>query len=230
MSNVRVSLSYRHSTVAEFPEIAGVVRDGVYGNPGTFATPPLTQLDYQAQLDDYNNKRYLYVNGGKAQKGPYQEAKDKLMGTLNSFADYVNGIAMGDENIILLSGYTPTKGTRSDYPTPAQPVNVVITRGASGVLYAECEKIDFAINYGCILSAGAPLPANMVMNGKGQLSYVDGATPAPDNAVTGFIDFNLSRRKEFKNLDPGTVYHFVFFAANATGVSALSTSKSLMCG
>jgi len=231
-------LSYHSIRVNDFPVFAGGVRDGIYGNPVPFATPPITDIAFQALLDDYNNKRYAYEKGGSAQKGPYLDAKENLMEALDTTAEYVDEVADGEVNVILLSGFVPTKGNRSDAPAPDQPTDVKVKRGkASGILLVECAAQSNAVSYGCIMTANEPLPPNVVMNEGGQMVFAD--EDAPENGggepitntslVQGVIDFNPGRRKKFQNLTPGTTYYFTFYAANATGVSPFSTPVSLMC-
>jgi hypothetical protein len=209
----------------------------VYGNPTEFATPPMTQPDLQALIDTYNNARAAYENGGSAQKGPYQAAKDALNDALDMLAEYVDTVADGNENIILLSGYKPTKISPSEIPAPTQLNMVTLTRGASGELVAECETQSGTVWYGAILTSGEPIPVNVQIDGSGQLvlvgdepatasATVTSATGNPTNVV---FDFNPTRKKRFKGLLPGVTYYLTMFASNASGVGSLSIPVSAMC-
>lgn len=237
MKKIRCNLAYHKMKVNDFPIFATGVRDGLYSNPTQFATPPMTQADLQAVIDTYNNTRAAYENGGSAQKGPYQAAKAALTDTLDVLAEYVDSVADGNENIILLSGFKPTKSSPSEIPAPTQLTMVTLTRGASGELFAECETQSGAVWYGAILTSGEPIPVNVQIDGSGQLvlvgdepatasATVASATANPTNVV---FDFNTSRKKRFKGLLPGATYYLTMFASNASGVGSLSFSVSAMC-
>jgi len=239
MSGIRCSHYFHSIKVNDFPVFAGGVRDGIYNNAITFVNPPISQVDFQALLDSYNNTRYAYEQGGIAQRGPYRDAKIALMKALDELADYVDGIADGNANIITLAGYVPTKSSRSATPEPADPIGISLKRASSGVLLAECATQDNTVSYGCILTANYPLEGNVIMNEKGQLLFLDDSDPKNPNesAITplqimiqGVFDCNPGRKKEFKNLNPGTTYYVVFYAANSAGVSEFSKTVSLMCG
>lgn len=233
-----VSLSFHQQSPDTFDTFAVGVRDGIFGNPTEFATPPLTQSAFQTLIDDYINKRAAYKQGGKAQKGPYQTARTALMGTLDTLADYVDELADGNEDLILLSGFVPTKAGDTEPAVPAVPTVKELERGPTRELFAECNTVTGAEYYGCILVQGQPLPPAVSMNGLGQLIAValndDNPHPNEYKPVNGSIvvaiDFTKGRRKHFVGLQKGVDYYFYFFAANATGVSALSEPQVVMCG
>ncbi|MCF8276531.1 MAG: fibronectin type III domain-containing protein [Flavobacteriales bacterium] len=232
MKKIRCSLAYHRMPIGSFGDFAGGVRDGIYGNATEFDTPPLDQAAYQSILSDYLNKRYAYKQGGNAQIGPYQAALEKLLSTLDSLAEYVDSVASEDENIILLSGFVPTKASNSKVPKPGQATGVTITRGSTGVLRAECDNQNVGIYYGCIVTMGAPLPTSMYIDKYGQFRVLVNETDdAPAQVLLGsIIDLNMNRRKEFSGLTPGVTYYFAFYVVNAQGVGSLSTPASLMCG
>ena len=238
MSKIKCSLSFHSAKLDAIPTFAGGVRDGIYNNPLVFNTPPFTQPDFQSFITDYQLKRDAYKQGGLAQKGPFLAAKDAMMQSLDTMADYVSLLAKGDANIITLSGFVPTKGTASEAPATVKPTGVTVKHGSSGRLLTECDKQEQAIGYGCIMTVGAPLPSTVVVNEAGQLLISDKGEPkAEDNTPistsdgmpNGTFDLNPGRKKEFINLIPGTVYYFVFYAYNAKGVSSLSDSVNIMC-
>jgi hypothetical protein len=238
MKKIRCSLSYHATKLDEVPVFATGVRDGVYGNPANFNTPPLMQTEFQALIDAYNNTRAAYKQGGLAQKGPFLNAKSALMGGLDDTSTYVDTVANGDANLITLAGYVPTKGSASEVPAPVQVTGLKAWRGSSGQLYVECDKQQVAVSYGCIMSVGGQLPPDVIMNASGQLNFPSNTPPTPpppinpmvtDGPTGGSIDFNTSRRKLFINLTPGVTYYFVMFAINAAGVGPISEPESIMC-
>ncbi|MCF8278592.1 MAG: hypothetical protein K9J17_17825 [Flavobacteriales bacterium] len=161
------------------------------------------------------------------------------MKTLDQLSEYVDTVADGDENIIVLSQFVPTKGSASDQPSPTQLNGIVISHPSSGVLQVECGKQDQVQSYICIITAGAPIPSSFNINEAGQLfigpSTVPGNTETGTGPVTGtnpfaaILDFNPSRKKTIIGLTPGTTYYFVFIGINASGVSQFSTPVAAIC-
>jgi hypothetical protein len=236
MKKIRCSVSFHRLRVGLVNEFGVGVRDGIYSHADVFVTPAIAEVAFQALLTDDYNKRIAYENGGPAQEGDYKAAREALMDALDIFAEYVDSIADGDENIILMSGFEPTKGYNSERPKPEQVTGVEIKRGAPGVLIAECDKQDVAIYYGCILSAGQPLPPEIIISQAGQIKIGGDSSPNPPDPATGsetegygIIDLTIHRRKEFTNLTPGVIYYFVFYAVNAQGVGSVSNAVSIMC-
>lgn len=240
---IRCNADYHKSKVDQLPIFAIGVRDGIFNNPAEFDSPPITKPEFELLITDYNDKRGAYEKGGSAQKGPYQEAKGKLMTSLDTFAVYVNDKAKGNENVILLSGFVPTKSYRSEAPKPIQPSGVVLKRPATGVITAECANQNEATNYMCLVSFNSPLPSNLILNDSGQLVYMSDKDAAPAStgsddpssaAVTVigefYIDIKPGRKKTFKNLKLGSRYYFYFVASNAKGVSTFSDAVSIICG
>lgn len=146
-------------------------------------------------------------------------------------------MADGHEDIILISGFVPTKAGDTEPAVPAVPTFKELVRGPSHELFAECNKVTGADYYGCIMVQGQPLPSEVSMNRLGQLVGVSLQNPSPPNpfepsngSIIAAIDLNKGRRKHFVGLVKGVEYYFYFYAGNATGVSALSEAQVLMCG
>ena len=239
MRPVRCSLSFHRSKIDVLDVFAVGVRDGIYTNATIFVTPPITEVDFQQAIDLYMNTRGAYKQGGKAQKGPFFAAKDALMATLDTTATYVDGIALGDANIITIAGYVPTKAVASATPAPSQLTKIELSRGISGQLLAECENQKMVDAYVCIMSVGEPLPDGAGITEGGQLTVGDAmVTPKPEEGepevkslgkVVAVFDFNKTRKKKYKGLTPGTTYWFYFFGINSAGVGDLSQGKSIVC-
>ena len=220
MSQIHVSLNYHRVELDKLDIFGEGVSQGIFGNTGTFATPPITQTVLDDAVEDYVDTRAAYKNGGRAQKGPFQAAKNVLMGHLDTLADYTDEVANGDENIILLSGFLPTKGGDTPANVPAAPV-VSVKRGEStGIILAECAAIAGADYYGCVISEGQPLKDESI-NGSGYLIF---------GGVTNTIGLVLTkgRKKTLLGNLPGTTYYIYFYAVNAAGVSPLSAAVSIM--
>lgn len=220
MSKVHVSLSYHRTDLDELDAFAEGVSQGIFGNPSIFTAPPIPESVIQAAIDAYVDKRAAYKNGGSAQKGAFQTAKTTLMGQLDTLADFVDGVANGDGNIITTAGFVPTKAVDSAAHKPAAPV-VKVKRGEStGVLLAECAPVAGAEYYGCVVSEGQPL-AEAAINGSGYLIFTG------VNHVFGFI-LTKERKKEILGNVPGRTYYIYYYAVNAAGVSQLSEPVSIM--
>nr|MBP9151050.1 hypothetical protein [Flavobacteriales bacterium] len=139
---------------------------------------------------------------------------------------------------ILLSGFVPTKQTSSEAPVPGQATGVKITRESTGVFLTECDNQPYGTYYGCILTAGQPLPAGIHISEKGQIRFLDqnqepsnGGTAAPSLMLFGggILDINAKRKKRFVGLTLGVIYYAVYYVGNAQGVGGLSDPVSLHC-
>jgi hypothetical protein len=235
MAKIRCSIGYKKLPLDAIDTFAGGVRDGIFGNPIQFPTSPVLQPAFQACIDDYFNTRSAYKQGGKAQKGPFLLARQKLFTTLDLTAEYVDSVANGNESLILLSGFVPTKGTSTNVPLPPQLVDIELTRGSTGEIFAQSEPLEVGDTYVCIMTAGGPIPSDITISGTGQLTMGDlqqqlaGASASVQQVSMAIFDFTRNRKKKFMGLTPGITYWFSFFAINATGVGPLSEPKSIVC-
>jgi hypothetical protein len=231
MRKIRCRLSFHFYKNENLEVFAIAVRDGIYGNVAVFMTPPLTVVQLQVLIDNFMNAYGAYKVGGIAQKGPYQIAKEALMDALDTLAAYVDGIADGDENTILLAGFVPTKGNISQANPPTQPQLVTITRAVPGTFVTECAVVEGADSYGGLLTAEL-LPPGTGINANGQIVSNDNgvagpAAPATTPGTVRFIaDFNKGRKKIFSGLQIGSTYYMYYWAVNAAGVSILSEPVS----
>ena len=230
MRKVRCRLSYHFYRNDNMEVFAIGIRDGVYDNVAVFMTPPLSVAQLQALIDAFLNTYSAYKNGGIAQKGPFNIAKEALMGAFDTLAAYVDGVALGDANIILLAGFVPTKGNISQSNPPGQPQLVTITREVPGTFVTECAVVEGADGYGGLLTAEL-LPAGTGINANGQIVDTDNgvagpAAPATAGAVRFIADFNKGRKKTFSGLQIGATYYMYYWAVNAAGVSILSEPVS----
>ena len=234
---IHCSVIYRSAKIGDMDKIAIAVRKGVFNNSTTFTAPTILQPDFQLLIDAYVNTRADYTKGGLQQKGPFMTAKDNLIEGLDTLATYVDSVAMGDANIILLSNFTPTNVDESQGHIPTQPEGVDIERGVPGEMFAECLPIEGAIYYGCIVVANHPLDEDFIISALGQIVITeDGIQPPlpPADPIMGdyvkfVLDLNKQRKKHFVGLKVKVTYYFYFYAGNAKGVSALSAVQSLMC-
>lgn len=227
---IRCKLSYHQITVTLLQLFITGVRNGIYNNAATFPAPTDSAATFDAAAADFNTKYDLYKKR-LGSKGDFVSAKTAMMNILDRQADYVNTVANNNPDTILLAGYEPTKGVTNNVPAPLQAQNVVITRGTPGTLITDCDPVEYADSYGVILVVDHELPETVIMNGAGQLEYMDdglpgsaaGPEPTPGMPVVRVImDLNKSRKKTFINLQIGTTYYVYYWSMNANGVSQLS--------
>ena len=108
MRTIRCLLSYHKKKLNDLPGFAIGVRDGVYPNTTEFPMPPIPEVDFQSFITDYQNKRGAYEQGGLAQKGPFQEARQVLLAALDQMAEYVTVMAKGNVIKIKLASTADT--------------------------------------------------------------------------------------------------------------------------
>lgn len=227
---IRCKRNYRKIKIDELDVFALIVLNGIFTNMMTFPMPPIAQPMFQSLIDTYMSKRSGY-KGGTVSKGDFELAKEALIQALYTLATYVDSVAQGDVNIILLSGYEPTKGSPSASIPPARAENVKLEIAAPSEMSASCNVVLGAETYGAILSANIPLPPDITVNGFGQIIINDDAGEATTavtlSSVRFILDLNKSRIKKFRGLTKGTVYYLYYFSVNSAGVSPLSIAVSL---
>lgn len=222
---IHCSLSYHEKKIETLPVFATEVSQGVFGNPTTFkltGTPaiPFTQAAFNALISNEQTAYAAYKQGGNAQKPAFNIARTALMGGLDKMAIYVDSVANGDANVIILSGFEPTSGAGGATLAKTKataPQTVKVTNGVStGEIDAECESFGTGHHYGCIVSEGQALSASTKLNAQGQL-MID-----PNQTHRIILDLNSDRKKRFTGLTKGTDYYFYFYVVNTGGVSPLS--------
>ena len=223
---IHCSLSYHNDPIESLPTFASGVRQGIANNPTVFdpkgnVPPPITDNQFDLLISTEQGTYATYKNGGQAQKPAFTVARAALIAGLDKTAEYVDSIANGDANIIILAGYKPTGiaggGLTAKMAAATAPQTVKVTNGVStGELDAECETFHAGHHYGCVVSEGQPLSSGTKLNAQGQL-IID---PQQTNRI--IIDVNGERKKKFTGLTKGTDYFFYFYVVNSGGVSPLS--------
>jgi hypothetical protein len=241
MSVIRCLLTFKKLRQADLPIFAVGVKDGVYGNATVFPAPPIMATDFEILIANYTNKLGLLKTGGSAQRPGFEAAKTALTDGLVNTASYVDTLVNGDENIVILAGYKPSKPYSSDVAKPTKLNGATLKRDdqESGKLIAECATQNGVNAYVCIITEGAPAPSNINITSAGQLILQGDSNPLPPtsstdgsdatNPIMAAFDFNQNRRKEFTELTPLKTYYAVFFAINAGGVGPFSDPASVVC-
>jgi len=195
------------------------VSAGVYGNAGTFTTPPLTALVFDAAVADYQSKRGAYTQGGINHKEAFMLAYGVLIGHLNTMANYVDTVADGNSTIIQMGGFVATKGETTAASRHDQLTGLKVLSNTGGTVSLTCD-LQRGINaYICIATEGAPLPDSVKVTPTGKVEF----PPAALNSIRSMIiDARAPRRKSFSGLEPGSRYYFAYAAINTAGVGTLS--------
>lgn len=224
MAKSHCNRNYHSKPVDTLDVFALGIKAGIWGNAGTFATPPMTELVFNALIQTYLLTRAAYVQGGLAQKGFFDDAKDALLEGLDELADYVDDVADGLESTITTAGFVPTDVILTPATQPTQPV-VTVKRGLAGELLAECAKTPGAKYYGCMMVQGTPAPPGFAISPDGKI-IIENSSPT---ALVLAIDVTQKRKKKFTGLTHDAVYYFYFYAVNAAGVSPFSEVVSMVC-
>ena len=222
---IHSGLGYHNYSGSNLPVFGGGVQLGIKNNPTVFdpTKVPVADTQFTTLISNEETTYAAYKKGGMAQKPAYLTARAALMAALDNTAVFVDNIANGDEKIIIMAGYKPTNSTTGNPVKPTAPQTITITNGVStGELNAECESFGIEHIYGCIVSAGVPLPAGITITATGQLIIPAGQT----NVI--IHDVTVQRKKQFTGLTKGVDYYFYFYVSNTEGVSPLSVAVSKM--
>ena len=227
---VRVKLDFRLMNATNMAALAGIVQQAIKNNPGTFSytapnKPPYTDAVFAAAILAVINANSEYKLGGVTQKVALNKLVVILLAMMNEYAIYVDAIADGNEDTILLSGFHVAYGThpKGKQTLPGTPTVTATRADASGEIDAETEVYDRAV-YGCIVSEGKALDPATTITSKGQLIIPIGQT----NRVIHVVDQH--RKKKVDGLTQGVNYWFYYYIINSAGVSQLSVGFKLMCG
>ena len=219
MEQPHCSMNFHRFTIPNLEIFAGGVKTGIYTNDPPFTSPPLTEAAFDTLIENYHHTYEEYKNGGKLKKPFFTAAKAALIAGLDSTAEFVDNLPGVDDSIIQMGGFTPVKTVDSASVIPAQPVISKLVRGESYQVIAECNLVDGAEYYGCIMVEAGPVVNIELTNGK--LIF--------ENMPQTFgIDINKERKKIFNNLQAGVTYTVYYYAGNTAGVSNLSLPQSVM--
>lgn len=204
------------------------VKNGIYGSTGVFATPTLTLLVVAALLLEYSNNRLAWEQGGIAQKKAYLDSMKKIIAMLDTLADYVDTVAVGDITTIKMAGYDATFDPTGAIPKPGlvRIDGISLDRLDKGteIMVSDCGTLPKGTSVIGILTEGAPLPATTIIDSDGNIVLPPG--------FTGKVRINIARqRKKFwRNLTIGVNYYVYYIAVTAKSVSLLSLPVSELCG
>ncbi len=224
------SVAYRHFSGVSIPSFATGVMNGVWEHPLVFdplvtPAPPSTKAHFLQLINAVLSSYAEYDAGGLAQKSAFVNDYNLLIVLLDQYAVYVNEVAKGAANVILVSGFTPIHNVPATKSVvPGQPTLVTITNGAvSGTLEVECDIVGHYSHYGCIACEGHALPDGLQIINESTL-VIPASLP-----FRMFHNYNTQRKKVFTGLTKGVEYYFYFYVYNTAGVGPLSVVVSKSC-
>jgi hypothetical protein len=222
MSISHCTFGYHQYGTSALDTFAGQVFNGIYTNPTQFHAPPVEQESFSNIQQDFSNAAAEYATYGAVKKTAFTNARKKLIDVLDLMADFVDGVANGDESLIILSGYIPSSTiTQGNIPLTRIEMFMVKRTANEGEIAVEIPAINHhgSINYYCICSEGIPLAAPTIVDGQ---LILDNVT----NKIR--YDYSKARKKLFKGLTIATTYYFYVFASNTVSVAPISEVKSIM--
>lgn len=211
---------YKRASDDQLDAKAMSVVEGLTDNAASFPAPPMTPAVLQSHVELFVSTFIAYKRGGLDQKPPFLSAKETLLDALDELADYVDEVADGKLNIVVESGFVPTKSTATPTTIPEHPVGITAKYGNNpGELVVECPVVEGAEYYGLLVTVGAPATGFSLVQGK----FLTNGSTTPY-----WLDLTKSRRKNLFSLARGTNYYFYMFAGNSAGVSGLSIGLEMM--
>jgi hypothetical protein len=202
--NNHVNLGYKKYKDDPLIAFAQGVHDALIKNAGQFPNLPVSLADLQDAITDFTTKRIAAVQGSVAQTEARKAARTVLLGKLNPIALHVEGVALGNADVIRAAGFdTKVHGytAQSNLAKPSlyKAVNVASTKIQLRVK-AQRNVRSVKVQY---RSAGG--------------DWQDGG------------DFLNTKVVVVVNLTPGTMYDFrVQFIGGRTGTSDWSEVLSHM--
>jgi hypothetical protein len=189
----RILLNFYRLSVAALIVFGRSVVTKMTGN-SYFTTPNPALADVTTAIDDMETKAALAKDGSKVAKTSMKKAKKKLVDLLRKEAFYVEGVADGDENILVSSGFELSKD-----PIPSQRDAFFVLKGVDiGSVLIGCIAVPNAGAYLWFHSADKNLPV-------AEKDWIlEGAS--------------TQRKTTLSNLVPEKTYWFIYRAVTPQGL------------
>ncbi len=223
MIEIICSRAYRKTPLGELGTFAARQIAGIFGNATVFVAPPITQPAFQTLIDNYTTDWGLF-NAGTLARASFNISETALMVALDDLADYVDGIAAGNSEIVALSGFYPISDTKNKRPEPEAAV-VELSQGTVGVIESKCKKVENADYYIAIITS-RPF-SSITINGDGMVLFGPDPEGSPDRFAS--VCVNKSRNKRFSGLVSDRRYYVYYIVGNSSGLSEISEVKSVLC-
>lgn len=149
---------------------------GISGHATTFTNVPAsaTMAMLGTAKADFETKRLAAIKGSVAQTEAKKAARADLLVLLRILASYVEGVALGDADIIRLAGFevvshqhnSQSQLARPDIKLIANEISTQLKLRVNSVPNAHAYEVQWRIGSGAWVSAGAfPDPRSMVITG-----------------------------------------------------------------
>jgi len=225
LNNALCSREYHKGTIAEVQKLLKDTSAAILANAARFMSPPFTEPEAKAVYDAYTGTRSDYENGGKDQEPAWHTAYGNGIVFLDKSASYVDGVAQGDADTIILSRFNPVHVNPRVLSTiPGQVQTITHDKeSVKGQIIVESEMMGDNVRYGCIMVEGMPLPADFILGKDGTIIF-------PPCTARIFHSVSNQKKKTFNNLKTGTDYYIYFYVVNAAGAGPVSNVLIINCG
>jgi hypothetical protein len=215
------TFDYHRFNVVELENRANQVANGIYTNTSIFSVPIIAKVEFEAIQMGFGAAAADYATYSAVKKTAFTNSRSKIINSLDLLADYTDGIANGDESIIILSGFVPSSTVPQNNIPLVKIESFSLTRSNPLEVTVEIPVITGygTVNYYCICSERTPID---------NLTIVDGQIIL--DAVTTKIrfDYTKSKKKVYKGLLSTVTYYFYVFASNTVSVSPISDVESII--
>ena len=221
------------ATDGDFDTLQGILVTAVTNNAVAWKIPPSEILKVTAKQAVWTPawaKAKDKLNSTPAEKEAKTLARTEYEKVLRPFIQvWIYRNPDMDAAAVQNCGLKPRDTVHTAAQKPAQPVGHA-KRGAPLEIDAECDALDNAEYYGCLMMESGPLPDNVTITAEGKLVVGADKPSAAGPSPTGLqADFTKQRKKKFTALKHDVNYWFYFYAVNAAGVSPLSEGVTIQC-
>ena len=132
MSTFKAKVDFAGYPGSNLGPVAQTIHDQMVKNAALFTgTPPFTMAAFQIVIQTFDAALAAKASRATSDFIAFEVARHALEGDLSALGGYVNGVAKGDEAIIVASGfpYYNTAHNRPDTAPPPAPDGVTLRHG-----------------------------------------------------------------------------------------------------
>ena len=211
---LKALVNYRKCKKTLFLAIITAIMNGIFVHTSTYATPPITKVNYSTAYDNYIKANRDFELGGTAFKSVYTTARAALVAMLDTMNDYVNKMPGLTQLMIEQSGFMSNSPNVSS-TIPLQAVGLTFKRLGGNALETDCNVVVGTDDYGAILVEGGILPLGFTFESN-ILDFPAGTT------LRIRLHLSNQHKKQWHNLTVGIDYNLYYYSKNPAGVSILS--------
>ncbi|MBL0308649.1 MAG: fibronectin type III domain-containing protein [Bacteroidetes bacterium] len=206
---VKVLLAFLRLSVAEKISYGANVIAKLIANASVFTSPDVTPADLQLKNDELQAAKVDAAGGDKQKVAVMHNVEKEWELLFRKDANYVNRIADGDEAVIRLGGFDPTKAeTTPSHQLSAPDVKVESTSTMIGIASVECEPFEHehVENYVYVVATN-PEP----------LSFPNGQISIGGAAGVVAVKVDTHRKTTIIGLTSKERYYITVFGVNEAG-------------